>query len=60
MKSVRMIATGKPLELQDIPAPSIGDKDILLRVKAAGICHSDAHYRAGRSSMAFLPITLGP
>ena len=59
MKSVRMIATGKPLELQDIPAPSIGDKDILLRVKAAGICHSDAHYRAGRSSMAFLPITLG-
>ena len=59
MKSVRMIATGKPLELQDIPVPSIGDKDILLRVKAAGICHSDAHYRAGRSSMAFLPITLG-
>ena len=54
-----MIATGKPLELQDIPVPSIGDKDILLRVKAAGICHSDAHYRAGRSSMAFLPITLG-
>ncbi|HVF24793.1 MAG TPA: zinc-binding dehydrogenase [Anaerolineales bacterium] len=59
MKSVRMIATGKPLELQDIPVPGIGDKDILLRVKAAGICHSDAHYRAGRSSMAFLPITLG-
>ena len=59
MKSVRMIAAGKPLELQDIPIPSIGEKDILLRVKAAGICHSDAHYRAGRSSMAFLPITLG-
>jgi 2-desacetyl-2-hydroxyethyl bacteriochlorophyllide A dehydrogenase len=59
MKSVRMIATGKPLELQEIPIPSIGEKDILLRIKAAGICHSDAHYRAGRSSMAFLPITLG-
>ena len=59
MKSVRMIATGKPLELQEIPIPGIGEKDILLRVKAAGICHSDAHYRAGRSSMAFLPITLG-
>ena len=59
MKSVRMIAAGKPLELQDIPIPNMGDKDVLLRVKAAGICHSDAHYRAGRSSMAFLPITLG-
>ena len=59
MKSVRMIAAGRPLELQEIPIPNIGEKDILLRVKAAGICHSDAHYRAGRSSMAFLPITLG-
>src|SRR5215207_3036178 len=59
MKSVRMIAAGKPLELQEIPIPGIGEKDILVRVRAAGICHSDAHYRAGRSSMAFLPITLG-
>ena len=59
MKSVRMIAAGKPLELQEIPIPGIGDKDILVHVRAAGICHSDAHYRAGRSSMAFLPITLG-
>jgi 2-desacetyl-2-hydroxyethyl bacteriochlorophyllide A dehydrogenase len=59
MKSVRMIAAGKPLELQEIPIPGIGDKDILVSVRAAGICHSDAHYRAGRSSMAFLPITLG-
>ena len=59
MKSIRMIAAGRPLELQEIPIPGIGEKDILVRVKAAGICQSDAHYRAGRSSMAFLPITLG-
>jgi D-arabinose 1-dehydrogenase-like Zn-dependent alcohol dehydrogenase len=42
---------GKPLELQEIPIPGIGDRDILVRVRAAGICHSDAHYRAGRSTM---------
>ena len=59
MKAIRMIEAGKPLELQEIPIPGIGDKDVLVRVRAAGICHSDAHYRAGRSSMAFLPITLG-
>ena len=59
MKSVRMIEAGKLLQLQAIPMPEIGAKDILVRVCAAGICHSDAHYRAGRSSMAFLPITLG-
>jgi D-arabinose 1-dehydrogenase-like Zn-dependent alcohol dehydrogenase len=59
MKSVRMIEAGKALELQEIPIPSAGEKDILVRVRAAGICHSDAHYRAGRSSMGKLPITLG-
>ena len=59
MKSVRMIEAGEPLELQEIPVPLVGTKDILVRVRAAGICHSDAHYRAGRSGMGFLPITLG-
>ena len=59
MKSIRMIEAGKPLELQEIPVPNIGEKDILVRVLAAGICHSDAHYRAGRSAMGMLPITLG-
>jgi D-arabinose 1-dehydrogenase-like Zn-dependent alcohol dehydrogenase len=59
MKAVRMVEAGKPLEFQQIPIPSIGEKDILVRVRAAGICHSDAHYRAGRSSMGQMPITLG-
>jgi propanol-preferring alcohol dehydrogenase len=59
MKAIRMIAAGKPLELQEIPIPNIGEKDILVRVRAAGICHSDAHYRAGRSTMGALPLTLG-
>jgi len=59
MKAVRMVEAGKPLALQHIPIPFIGEKDILVRVRAAGICHSDAHYRAGRSRMGMLPITLG-
>jgi D-arabinose 1-dehydrogenase-like Zn-dependent alcohol dehydrogenase len=33
--------------------------DVLVAVKAAGICHSDAHYRAGRSPVHPLPLTLG-
>jgi len=54
-----MVEAGKPLEEQNIPTPNIGEKDILVRVRAAGICHSDAHYRAGRSAMGMMPITLG-
>ena len=59
MKSVRMIEAGKPLQLQEIPMPEIGAKDILVRIRAAGICHSDAHYRGGLSPMGMMPITLG-
>ena len=59
MKAIRLTALGAPLELQEVPVPQINEKDILVRVRAAGICHSDAHYRAGRSTMGELPLTLG-
>jgi len=59
MKAVRMVEVGQPLQLQEIAVPTIGDDDILVRVRAAGICHSDVHYRAGRSPVKPLPMTLG-
>jgi len=59
MKAVQMIGAGQPLQLHDIPMPLIGERDILVRVRAAGICHSDVHYRAGRSPVRPLPMTLG-
>jgi D-arabinose 1-dehydrogenase-like Zn-dependent alcohol dehydrogenase len=59
MKSVRLVQLGKPLEHADIPIPQIGQSDVLVRVAAAGICHSDAHYRAGISPIEHLPLTLG-
>ena len=36
MKAVRMVQVGQPLQLQEIPVPAIGDRDILVRVRAAG------------------------
>src|SRR2546427_3818586 len=59
MKAVRLVEPGQPLELRDVPIPSPGPSDVLVRVKAAGICHSDAHYRAGKSRVHPLPLTLG-
>ena len=59
MKAVRLTRIGRPLELQDIPVPEVGQGDVLVRVKAAGICHSDVHYRRGTSSVGALPQTLG-
>ncbi len=59
MKAVQLIEIGKPLAEQNIPVPGIGDQDVLVRIKAAGICHSDVHYRAGKSPVGTLPQTLG-
>ena len=59
MKAVRLVKVGSPLVMQEIPVPGIGEMDVLVRVRAAGICHSDAHYRAGRSPVRPLPMTLG-
>lgn len=59
MKAVRLVEVGQPLQEQDIPVPTLGDKDILVKVGAAGICHSDVHYRGGKSPVYPLPMTLG-
>jgi 2-desacetyl-2-hydroxyethyl bacteriochlorophyllide A dehydrogenase len=59
MKAVRLVEIGKPLEIQEVPVPPVGAGDVLVRIKAAGICHSDVHYRAGTSGVAALPHTLG-
>ena len=59
MKAIRLIKPGQPLEMQEVPVPPVGEKDVLVKVKAAGICRSDMHYRAGTSPVHPLPMTLG-
>lgn len=59
MKAVRLVEIGRALQMQELPIPAVGAKDVLVRIKAAGICHSDVHYRAGTSPVGPLPQTLG-
>ena len=59
MKAIRLTAIGSPLEEQGMEIPPVGSNAVLIRVHAAGVCHSDAHYRAGVSPVKSLPMTLG-
>lgn len=59
MRAVRLSAPGHPVENAEVPMPRCGPGDVLVRIRAAGICHSDVHYRAGRSRVEPLPLTLG-
>ena len=59
MKAVQLIEIGKDLEVREVPVQEPKSNEVLIRIKAAGICHSDVHYREGVSSVDHLPITLG-
>jgi len=59
MRAVRLTQVGKPLQEAEVDLPEIGVSDVLVRIAACGICHSDEHYRAGISRMDRLPVTLG-
>jgi propanol-preferring alcohol dehydrogenase len=59
MRAIRLVELGKPVVMQEIDVPRVGPDDVLVRVEAAGICHSDAHYRSGVTRTGPLPVTLG-
>ena len=59
MKSVRLVAHAQPLVDDDIPEPALASGAVRVAIKAAGICHSDAHYRAGRGGSDRIRRTLG-
>ena len=59
MRAVQLTEIGQALTDADVTIPEIGSSDVLIRVAAAGICHSDAHYRAGISKIDRLPLTPG-
>jgi propanol-preferring alcohol dehydrogenase len=58
MRAIRLLRYGAPLVEQDIAEPKPRDGEVLIEIRAAGICHSDAHYRAEPGRVP-LPRTLG-
>ena len=47
------------LELTDMPVPEIGPDDLLVRVKACGICGSDVHGFDGSTGRRLPPLVMG-
>ncbi len=49
----------KHFELQDVPKPTLRPNEVLVRVKAVGICGSDVHGMDGSSGRRIPPIVMG-
>jgi 2-desacetyl-2-hydroxyethyl bacteriochlorophyllide A dehydrogenase len=58
MKAYVLNKIGHPLEEVEMPVPHPSDSEVLIKVKAAGICGSDLHVIKGSRSVR-LPIILG-
>jgi 2-desacetyl-2-hydroxyethyl bacteriochlorophyllide A dehydrogenase len=60
MKAARFYKVGKPLKIDLIPIPELEPEDVLVDIKACGICGSDIHIvYEGVTPTTYTPITLG-
>jgi alcohol dehydrogenase, propanol-preferring len=47
MKAAVVREFGAPLELADVPTPEPGEGEVLIKLEASGICHTDIHAAYG-------------
>lgn len=58
MQSVRCVGVGRPAQIRDVPKPSPGPGQVLIKIGGAGVCHSDLHVM--EEELGFVPpFTLG-
>ena len=58
VKAVVAMAKGEPVELVTINVPDPGPGEVVVKVQACGVCHTDLHYREGGINDDF-PFLLG-
>lgn len=56
---MRLPAPGSELALERLPVPALGPHDLLLRVRACGVCRTDLHLADGELARARFPVTPG-
>lgn len=58
VRAVVAVKKGAPVEVQTIVVPDPGPGEVLVKVQACGVCHTDLHYREGAINDDF-PFLLG-
>jgi propanol-preferring alcohol dehydrogenase len=59
VRAARFYKPKEPLRIEEVPTPALGPNDVIVEVKAAGLCGSDVHILDGETSTGFTPIILG-
>jgi alcohol dehydrogenase, propanol-preferring len=59
MRAMILDRSGEPLRLAELPDPEPADGEILLRVRACGVCRTDLHIVDGELAQPKLPLVPG-
>jgi propanol-preferring alcohol dehydrogenase len=59
MRAILFETPGQPLKMTELPIPIPGPGQVLLKVHACGMCHTDLHIVDGELSQPKLPLVLG-
>ena len=59
MRAIVVASPGERPALREISRPALGSHDVLLRVRAAGVCHTDLKVRDGQVDGVEFPVVLG-
>ena len=59
MMRALLLSEYKKLSVVDMPVPSIADDEVLVRVKACGVCGSDIHGYDGSTGRRIPPLVMG-
>ncbi len=59
MRAMLLEQPGQPLRLQEMPVPQPGPGQVLLKVRACGVCRTDLHILDGELSEPKLPLIPG-
>jgi alcohol dehydrogenase, propanol-preferring len=59
MKAAVVHAFGEPLKIEEVPVPDVPDGQVLVKIVASGVCHTDLHAANGdwpvKPSLPFIP-----
>jgi alcohol dehydrogenase, propanol-preferring len=59
MKAVRYHGPGQPFRLEEVDRRKPKAGEVLVRVAAAGMCHTELHFKSGLLDLGVAPLTMG-
>ncbi|RAL25144.1 zinc-binding dehydrogenase [Lujinxingia litoralis] len=59
MRAVRYVGPNRPFVMEDVPEREPAAGEVRVRIRAAGMCHTELHFASGLLDLGVCPVTMG-